>query len=709
MKRIIVLLLISFSTIFVKADEGMWLMMFLNKNYTEMQRLGLHLTPDQIYSINNSSLKDAIVSFNGYCTGEIVSDKGLVFTNHHCGYESITKLSTPEHDYLTNGYWAKSFQEELKPDELFVRFFVRMGDVTNEIQAKLKPEMTEKQRLDVLKAEYDRIKKENEEGGKYKVDVRSFYNENEFYYFVYQEYDDVRFVGAPPSSIGKYGGDTDNWEWPRHTGDFSVFRVYADKDGNPASYSEQNVPLKPKHSLPINIKGVKPNDFAMILGFPGRTNRYMTSYGISQLIKYEYPAFIESSKTAMDVIKKYSDQSDKTRLLYADNYAGIANYWKNRIGMIESITKNKTIKKKAKLEKAFTKWLKKDKTRWENNSNTLSDIEKYYATTNDIIVERTYLRGLLRNSLYASLPEQFGNMLKTFAMQDAMNREKMLPRLKEVIDGDTYKYFDENVETDMLKNLFSLYLSKAPKALIPTSLQSYNPSASEQWIENSVFRNKESIEKFLANPNTEVIDNDPLYKLSKNLIAQFRNKSESEMQLEDAKNKGMRNFVGSLQKMSTKPMYADANSTIRLTYGTVQTLPKNSKRPNDAKSNYYTTLQGAIAKYKKGDEEFDLPQKLIDLYNAKNYGQYADKEGFMPVCFLSTNDITGGNSGSPVINGNGELIGIAFDGNWEAMSGDIVFESKLQRTINVDIRYVLFIIDKFAGATRLIDEMKIIK
>lgn len=709
MKRIIVLLLISFSTLFVKADEGMWLMMFLNKNYTEMQRLGLHLTPDQIYSINNSSLKDAIVSFNGYCTGEIVSDKGLVFTNHHCGYESITKLSTPEHDYLTDGYWAKSFQEELKPDELFVRFFVRMGDVTNEIQAKLKPEMTEKQRLELLKAEYDRIKKENEEGGKYKVDVRSFYNENEFYYFVYQEYDDVRFVGAPPSSIGKYGGDTDNWEWPRHTGDFSVFRVYADKDGNPASYSEQNVPLKPKHSLAINIKGVKPNDFAMILGFPGRTNRYMTSYGISQLIKYEYPAFIESSKTAMDVIKKYSDQSDKTRLLYADNYAGIANYWKNRIGMIESITKNKTIKKKAKLEKTFIKWLKKDKTRWENNRNTLTDIEKYYVATNEIITERTYLRGLLRNSLYASLPEQFGNMLKTFAMQDVMNREKMLPRLKEVIDGDTYKYFDENVETDMLKNLFSLYLSKAPKALIPNSLQSYSPSESEKWIQNSVFRNKETIEKFLANPSTEVIDNDPLYKLSKSLIAQMRNKSENEMQLEDAKSKGMRNFVGSLQKMSTKPMYADANSTIRLTYGTVQTLPKNNKRPNEAKSNYYTTLQGAIAKYIKGDEEFDLPQKLIDLYNTKDYGQYADKEGYMPVCFLSTNDITGGNSGSPVINGNGELIGIAFDGNWEAMSGDIVFESKLQRTINVDIRYVLFIIDKFAGATRLIDEMKIIK
>ena len=354
MKRLFLLAAFILNFIPMKADEGMWLMMLIKRlNGVDMQKQGLKLTPEEIYSVNNSSLKDAIVSFGGFCTGEIVSKEGLIFTNHHCGYGSIAALSTPQKDHLTNGFWAMNKKEELHAKDLFVRFLVRMGDATERINSKLDNKMSASQRQDIINQEFKAIEKENSENGKYSVVVRSFFNGNEFYYFVYQDYKDIRLVGTPTNSIGKFGGDTDNWEWPRHTGDFAVFRVYADANGNPAEYSPNNVPLKPKHHLPVSLKGIKPNDFTMIVGYPGRTNRYLTSYGINQLITKDYPAWVDASKAAMDVMKKYMDKDQAIRLDYASSYSSTANYWKNRAGTIEAVLKNKTINAKQDLEKVF--------------------------------------------------------------------------------------------------------------------------------------------------------------------------------------------------------------------------------------------------------------------------------------------------------------------------------------------------------------------
>ncbi len=711
MKRIFLLLIFLLSFAQIKADEGMWLMMLIKRlNHVDMQKEGLKLTPEEIYSVNHSSLKDAIVSFGGFCTGEIISDQGLVLTNHHCGYSNIAALSTPEHDYLNGGYWAKNIKEELPVKGLYVRFLVKMGDVTERMNNLLKGKLTEKQRQEIIKTEFDKIEKENNENGKYTVVVRPFFQGNEFYYFVYKDYKDIRFVGAPPASIGKFGGDTDNWEWPRHTGDFSMFRIYSGKDGNPAEYSEDNIPYKPDHSLPLNISGVKPGDYAMVLGYPGTTSRYLTSYGIQQLTNYEYPPFIEASKKAMDVMKKYMDADKATQLDYAGKYASIANYWKNRIGMIEAINKNKVVDNKNKEEKEFTKWVNKSPNKAQYSS-VLPDLKNYYDSSNQIIQDRMYLYGLIRASAYAGVPSRLGDMLKTYLDQDEAGKAAMKPKLIESVNS-IYENLHPEVEKDLLEQLTTLYTSKVKESNQPEAIKKQKSSGInyKTLSEQSIFETKEKLIDFINNPNKETLTKEPLYLLSKDIITTYTNKDEKTQQLEETYNQSQRLFIDGLRKTFPKKVYyPDANSTMRLTYGTVKTLQDNPAKPNDAKLNYYTTLKGMIAKYKKGDEEFDLPQRLIDLYNAKDYGAYANEDGELPIDFLSDNDITGGNSGSPVINGKGELIGLAFDGNWEAMSGNIQFDEKLQRCINTDIRFVLFIIDKYANAQNIINELKIVK
>lgn len=697
-----------------KADEGMWLMMFIHRlNYVDMQKEGLKLTPEEIYNVNHSSLKDAVVSFGGFCTGEIVSDKGLVLTNHHCGYSSVAELSTPEHDYLNNGYFAKNPNEELPAKGLYVRFLVRMGDATERINALLERK-SEQERAQIIKEESEKIEKENSENGKYIVTVKSFFQGNEFYYFVYQDFKDIRFIGAPPASIGKFGGDTDNWEWPRHTGDFSMFRIYADKNGNPAEYSPDNVPYHPQHSLSLNISGFRPGDFTMVMGYPGTTSRYLTSYGIQQLIDYEYPPFIEASKTAMDVVKKYMNADKATQLNYAGKYASIANYWKNRIGMIEAIKKNNVIIEKEKEEAQFSKWLNTKSDRKKQYGNVLNDLKSYYQATNDNIYSKMYLYGIIRGSSYASVPYRLGNMIQAYIQQDSANREIMKPKLLEAVTG-IYENLHPEVEKDLLADLCSLYVSKVAKDRLFPEIQILSQSQDfKQTVFNlaagSVFENKENILDFIEKPNADVLQNDPLYLISKEMITFYTTKDEIALRLDETYNQAQRNFIEGLRRtFPDKTFYPDANSTMRLTYGTVKTLIDNPQKTNDAHENYYTTLKGMIGKYKKGDDEFDLPQKLIDLYSAKDFGQYVNEYGEVPVDFLSDNDITGGNSGSPVINAKGELIGLAFDGNWEAMSGNILFDENLQRCINTDIRFVLFIIDKYADAQNLINEMKIVK
>lgn len=697
------------------ANEGMWFLMFIERlNHRDMQKMGLQLTPEEIYSINNHSLKDAIVQFDGGCTAEIISDQGLVLTNHHCGYDKIAELSTPQDDILTNGFWAKTKEEERKPKDISVRFFVRMDDVSKRILGVVNDKMTEAEREKAINQEISKIQKENNEGGKYTVSVRPFFQGNEYYYFVYEDYTDVRLVGTPPASIGKYGGDTDNWEWPRHTGDFSLFRVYGNANGKPAPYAATNVPLKPKHFLPVNIQGLKQGDFSMILGYPGRTNRWMPAQGIQQNVEFAYPAWVEGSRLGMDVMKKYMDQKDEVRLGYASKYAGVANYWKNRQGMIDALKQHKTVAEKDKNEAAFNKWANKKKNK-AVYGNVVADINAYYAATNEKARHDNYLMTILRTSNLAVLPFSFGRDLVQYADANEEKRKEMRPGLEEDI-ADAYKEFYGPLEAEMLARQLNLYATKATGYEIAPYVKELGAKTNNDFskvvnkaFEGSIFSSADLLHKFLKNPEKAMIENDELYKISKDLLAKYREQPSNIAPLKEKYDVAYRKLVDGLRKANPKTKYyPDANSTLRLTYGTVRDLPRGNK-VNDAAENWYTTLDGTIAKHKAGDEEFENPQRLIDLYNAKDYGQYADKDGSLYVNFLTDHDITGGNSGSPVLNGKGELIGLAFDGNIEAMAGDVIFDPKLQRTINVDIRYVLFIIDKYAGATNLINEMKIIK
>ena len=707
----ITLALFLFVGIFVRADEGMWFLMFIDRlNHRDMQKMGLQLTAEEIYSINNSSLKDAVVQFNGGCTAELISKDGLLLTNHHCGYDAIAELSTPEHDYLTNGFWAADRSQELKPKSLYVRFFVRMDDCTKRIMSKVSDNMTEAERGKIIKDEIALIEKENSEGGKYVVSVRSFFQGNEFYFFVYQDFKDVRLVGTPPNSIGKFGGDTDNWEWPRHTGDFSMFRVYADANGNPADFSTTNVPLHPKHHLPINLNGVKEGDFAMIMGYPGRTNRWLPAGGIDQNVKYAYPAWVEASKTAMDAMKTYMDKDDNVRLNYASKYARTANYWKNRQGMIDALTKFQTAAAKAKNEAKFDAWANKPENKAKYGS-VVSTLNNFYSATNDKSRHDNYLSILFRNSEYAAISRGMGAQLMAYAKADASKRAAMKADLAAAIN----EFFETTygpAEMDILINGLNLYAAKANYELANGVAAMYADGSTANEVRAmcamSILVSKNGMLAFLEAPSEGQLTNDPLYKLSSDILAQLMKRSDELTKLTDDYNRAYRLIVAGLREsgMSTI-LYPDANSTLRLTYGKVSALPADKR--NDAKINNYTTLQGTINKYKPNDEEFDLPKRLIELNEKKDFGRYADKAGFMPVNFLTNNDITGGNSGSPVLNGKGELIGLTFDGNIEAMAGDVIFDNKLQKTINVDIRYVLFIIDKYAGAKHIVDEMTIVE
>ena len=710
MKRILLLFTFLLSFAQMRADEGMWLLMLVKRlNGVDMQKEGLHLTPEEIYSVNNSSLKDAIVSFGGFCTGEIVSGQGLIFTNHHCGYGAVAAASTPEKDYLKNGFWAMKQKDEFNAKDLYVRFLVRMDDATQRINSKLNNNMSAAERKAVIDAETKAIQSENSENGKYTVVVRDFFNGNEFYYFVYQDYKDIRLVGAPPSALGKFGGDTDNWEWPRHTADFTVFRVYADAAGNPAEFSPSNVPLKPKHFLPVSLKGVKPGDFSMILGYPGRTNRYLTSYGIEQMVNKDYPAWVQASKLAMDVMKKYMDKDKGTQLNYASQYASVANYWKNRQGTIDAVIKNGTIADKQKIEERFKTWAVQPANVAENE-NVLENIGIYYKQTSDRNVERMYMTQLSRNSKYFTLALQVGSVLQAYAKQDMAGRIAMKPKVEAALKA-AYENINTKLEGEMMNSMVNLYQQKVNKDVASETIMGLDANNLSNVAYSSIFANKTSATNFMLNPDALKLDADPLWKIANGIVADQRASAERFVKIDDNFAKNNRLFLAGLMKaMPEKKFYPDANSTMRLTYGTVDKLPIRSDRNYfGITDNYYTDMTGLVGKYKKGDEEFDLPQRVIDLYNLKDFGQYADAKGYMPVNFLSNNDITGGNSGSPVIDADGNLIGIAFDGNSEALSGDIVFEPEWQKTINVDVRFVLWTIDKYAGARRLIDELQLVK
>ncbi|PLW97725.1 MAG: serine protease [Marinilabiliales bacterium] len=698
-----------------KADEGMWLPLFVERlNYTDMQEMGLQLTAEEIYSINNSSLKDAIIIFGGGCTGEIVSDQGLIFTNHHCGYGYIQAHSTVEHDYLTEGFWARSFEEELPNEGIKASFLVRIEDVTNRVLEVVNDQMSEGERAEAIGKISKEIEKEAVGDTHYQADVKSFFHGNEYYLFVYEVYTDVRLVGTPPSSIGKFGADTDNWMWPRHTGDFSIFRVYAGKDNMPAEYSEENVPMKPRHHLPVSIKGVKKDDFAMIMGYPGGTERFLTSYGVEYAIEVNNPSIVKIRRKKLDIMREGMDASDAVRIQYASKYARTANYWKYFIGQTKGLKRLDVYGTKLALENKFTEWLEANPDMNEKYGEALPTLKKAYWLSSDQNLWNTYFfEGFYRGAEIFGFSRRFGSLAKMLDKKDATQEEidGMIAGVREMTK-DYFKDYNQNIDKNLVGATLEMVWNKFPADMLPEELAVINEkydgdfnAYAEKLFAKSIFTSEESVNEFLDNPKGKKILKDPAYELANAFINYYISYNEQFAAVDDMMSRGNRLFVAGLREMQKdKKFYPDANFTMRLTYGSVQ----DYKGADAVYYNYLTTLDGVMEKEDPNNWEFVVHPKLKELWENKDYGRYGD-DGQMYVCFLTTNDITGGNSGSPVINANGELIGLAFDGNWEAMSGDIAFEPELQRTICVDARYVLFIIDKFAGATNIIDELTIVE
>lgn len=734
MKKIAILFVVLFTMqgIQLKADEGMWLPMFIDRlNYTDMQKLGLQLTAEEVYSVNNSSLKDAIVGLSNspnprgfFCTAEIVSSEGLLFTNHHCGYDAIQKHSSVEHDYLTDGFWAMSREEELPNEDLTASILLRMEDITDSIIPQLNDTMSYSERKEIAGKIIKRITKANSEDGKYNAVIKSFFEDNEYYMFIYQVYKDVRLVGAPPSSIGKYGGDTDNWMWPRHTGDFSIFRIYTAPDGSPAEYSEENIALKPKHYLPISLDGVEKDDFAMIWGFPGGTERAQTSYGVQFKMDYYYPPIIEAFGEKLDAWRLHMDENREVKIKYATNYAQIANSWKYLIGQVQGVKNLDVIGEKQAFEKMFTEWVNENEDRKERYGSLLTEIKSIYEQREKGIQPLIYasLTGIGGAEIISYAQEFSGlqSLLQQYKDEkDKDKKNKKLEQINEAAAGlmtaapEHFKNYDKNTDQDVFAVMTDLYSQKLAAEYQPAYLtkmlskfdNDYDAFAAYVFNE-SFLADQDRVIAYLEKPNLKEINKDPAFTLMQGFMQEMMEASASYEKSGDEMETAERLYMEAVRKMeSNKIFYPDANSTLRFSYGTVQDY-----YPKDAVSyDYVTHLSGLIDKEDPDNDEFIVPDRLKELYELKDYGPYANADGRLVVCFLTNNDITGGNSGSPVVNGKGELIGLAFDGNWEAMSSDIAFAPNMQRTIVVDSRYVLFIIDKFAGAGHLVDELTIHK
>lgn len=697
----------------VKADEGMWLPALIEKlNINQMKQLGLSINAEDIYSINHSSLKDAVVALDhGSCTAELISAEGLLLTNHHCGFDEIQEHSTVDHDYLLDGFWAKTKDAELPNPGKSASFLIRFEDVTSKILPLLNDSLTEEKRKDKVREISSTIEKEATADTHYEGRVQSLYNDNKYYLFVYETFRDIRLVGAPPQSMGKFGGDTDNWMWPRHTADFSIFRIYCGKDGKPAAYSKDNVPYKPKHHLPISLKGYEKNDFAMVMGYPGTTNRYKTSFGIDYTMKVTNPVRIKVREEKLRIMKDFMKTSQKAKIMYASKYARSSNYYKYSIGQNKGLHDLNVIAKKQQLEEKFVRWANANPERKAKYGEALQMIAGTYKSVDDDIASEYMMEAMVRG------PEIFYYAYRTRSLYDALKTDKNAEHISlataRITEGleQFFKDYDPQTDQKTAASLFRIYEENVAPQYQPAFFREVKAKYgndfekyTKQLYAKSIFGSQQKLVSFLAKPRVKVLEKDPIFRASLEIFKILDLIGDETSKTKATLIKGNRLFVGGLMEMEAdKTLYPDANSSMRLTYGTV-----GSYIPRDAvKYDYFTTLRGYIEKEIPGDDEFDVPAKLKNLYEAKDYGRYADKDGSLHTCFTTNNDITGGNSGSPVINAKGELIGIAFDGNWEAMSGDLAYENELQKCINVDIRFVLWIIDKMAGAQNLIDEMTI--
>ena len=736
MKRLFsfALIAILFSPI-SKADEGMWLLHMLKQiNEASMQDAGFRLTAEDIYDINNASLKDAILRLNGgSCTAEVISSEGLVLTNHHCAYGAIQGFSSPEHDYLTDGFFAMNKGEEMHIDGFEVSFLIRIEDVTSRILDGITDAMTEDERNDAIGAAQNALVGEMNEADTegYSYEVKSFYYGNEYYMFVYNTYRDIRLVAAPPESVGKYGGDTDNWMWPRHTGDFSMLRIYADGENNPADYSEDNIPYSPKRHLNISMDGVEQGDFTMVMGYPGSTDRFLSSWGIEQALNLHNPSVVDVRDLKLKTMKKHMDADLAVRIKYAAKYAQTANYWKYYIGQSKGLRALDVHGKKESIEDQFTAWVNESEERQAEYGEALTMISEFYSETD----------ATAKSDAYALEAGLIGSDITLFAVRFARTAPGLMSEDPAEVAGTKaalhglcdsfYRDYDMATDRDLFVNLLSKYKEDIAAELLPSffnvvdskfggSMKNYADAMYSSSILVNEAKTRDYIESATNSTSSSSIgirfpmgsvSNNGDYNLYDDLavgsamsildayFASFTSPSQ------DKFDKGYRLFVRGLREMQPdKAFYPDANSTMRLTYG-----PVGDYSPADAvQYDFITTANGILQKKDNTNPEFVVPDQLEELIENRDFGQYADDSGELVVCFIHGTDITGGNSGSPVMNKNGDLIGLAFDGNWEAMSGDIAFEPQLQRTISVDIRYVLWIVDKFAGATNIIEELDLV-
>jgi len=671
---------------------GMWIPSLLQgMNEQEMESLGSKLSASDIYDVNQSSLKDAIGHFNGGCTSEVISPNGLVLTNHHCGFSQIQSHSSLENDLTKNGFWAKNFSEELPNEGLFIEFIVRIEDVTSQVLQGVSDSISEKEKQSLIgknsAAISKTISKEEWQGSK----IKAFFNGNQYFLFVTERFEDIRLVGAPPVSIGKYGSDTDNWMWPRHTGDFSMFRIYADKDNKPAKYSTDNIPYTPKHYLPISLDGISEDDFTLVFGFPGRTNEYLPAVAIELITQKVNPSNIEIRRATLNVLDEAMKSDEEVRIQYASKQARIANYWKKWIGENQGIEKSNAIEKKRISEAKFTQLIK-EKGLDEQYGNILPDFELLYAKYENTAVKRSnFMDIFLRDNELLHITFRLYQLEQVYEQGKAsFNNAKsnVVSRINKI-----YKNFNPNVDKGVFEAIMPLYASNVDPSI-------YN---------NTILTNPEETLKLLEKTPEEAINElnkDVAYQYAKPFIEEFFNSINPEYQEFISQQTALQNkyMKALMEVMPDERYFPDANSTLRVTYGKVK-----GYQPKDGV--YYepiTHLEGVMEKYIPNDYEFDVPQKLQDLYNTKDYGDYADAEGKLPVCFLGTNHTTGGNSGSPALDAQGNLIGLNFDRVWEGTMSDMNYDPEICRNIMVDVRYVLFIIDKYAGATHLINEMKLV-
>ncbi len=718
MKKLSLLLLFCFFFAWSRADEGMWLPVFLNYNEAEMQQLGFKLTAEDVYSVNHHSMKDAIVLFGGGCTAELISSKGLLLTNHHCGYSYVQRYSTLEHNYLHNGFWAKSFEEEIPCEGLSVTFLVEMRDVSKEVLAGVNDNMGNADREKVINDNIDKLKKELVKGTHYTVDIKSFYYGNQYFAFINETYNDIRLVGTPPESIGKFGGDTDNWMWPRHTGDFSMYRIYADKNNQPAAYSKDNVPFTPKKYFTISTKGVEENDFTLVFGYPGSTQQFIISDAVDMTVNDINPVAIHQRGVRLDIMKKYMNLSTEIRLMYSAKSNSISNGWKKWIGENKGLIECKVVDKKKTEEAEFEQWLKRNPEMNKQYGNVLSDLKKSYGTYRKLNTSITYfyetfwavemMRFLYQNC--TALIDIASDKTKTNEEFEAA-KTKTLGR----IDGFYSSYY-KPIDKECFVELLHYYFTTLNPELMPDELKQYAfltapglkavlQGFAEDIYEKSVYKDAETFKAYLQKANKKTVaklKNDIVFQLFSPAMEQYGNDYLAMREVQTQINNDYRLYVKALMlKEKDKTFYPDANLTMRVTYGQVKGF-----YPADGKDYvYYTTLAGVIEKDNPDIFDYKVDPKLKQLFEARDYGRYANSKGEMPVAFIASNHTTGGNSGSPVINANGELIGVNFDRVWEGTMSDINYDVNRCRNISLDIRYFLFIVDKFAGAQNILNEM----